>query len=143
MRSHQVVLAAGELFDLPDEARLLGRIMDASGRRLIVPGGRTLGSAQCRFGRRPSRVTHPELGRVGVVRHRHVDLDIIGRAPPLELRPHLDDVLDPRTAVILNRRCRREGMLCQRAPGQRGFQNAPRRDSPSTQTSGLTGVLNR
>jgi hypothetical protein len=39
VRSHQVVLAAGELFDLPDEARLLGRIMDASGRRLIVPRG--------------------------------------------------------------------------------------------------------
>lgn len=111
MRPHQVVLAARELLDLPDEARLLRRVVDASSRRLVVhEHAKGVGSAWASVSHHLSSDAHPELWRVGVVRYGHVDLDVVSRASPFELRPDLDDVLDPRPPMVLNRRCE-EGAL--------------------------------
>ena len=58
--AHQVLLAALELADLPDDGILLGRVRDLADAGL-------------------------ELGRVNIARHRNDDLDVVGRGALLEL----------------------------------------------------------
>ena len=45
--------------------------------------------------------THPELRAVGIIRYRHVDLDVVGRTSPLELSLDLDHVLHSTSTVTL------------------------------------------
>lgn len=63
-RPHEEFLAAAKLLNLPDDGRLLGRVVDGS----------DVGS---------------ETRRVSVFRYGHEDLDVVGRRPPFELRSRL------------------------------------------------------
>eukprot|EP00964_Phaeocystis_antarctica_P161881 scaffold135140_cov65-Phaeocystis_antarctica.AAC.1 len=77
VRSHQVLLAAVELLDAPDDGVALRSVLDC-------PDGGL------------------ERGRVGVRWHRDEDLYVVGRAALLELRLGLDHVLDAAVRVRLD-----------------------------------------
>ena len=53
--------------------------------------------------RRKKHHTHPKPRAIRIVRHADVDLHVVRRAPPLELRLALHDVLDARAVVRLDR----------------------------------------
>ena len=77
--AHEELLAARKGLDRPHDAVLLGHVLAVACRGL-------------------------ELGAVGVGRHRNDDLDVVGRAPLLELTLRLDHVLDARVRVALDHR---------------------------------------
>lgn len=77
LRSHEVLFAARELLDFPDESGFFGNVVN------------------CADG-------CSEPGRIGIVWHRDVQFDIVGGRPALELSFDFDDVFDTAAAVRLN-----------------------------------------